>query len=1055
MKLDLRQRLLTTTLLVSASMLASPAFAQQPTGTAQATPPTCPPGSAPNTPGCNNPDNSANPSTAETTAPQEGQTTIPSTNAQGASVRSAQDIVITGTRIPQPNLTSASPVTVLSSQEIKLQGTTRTEDLINSLPQSFAAQGSNVSNGASGIAEANLRGLGPQRTLVLVNGRRLQPGDPRSPVQDLNFIPSSLVKRVDVLTGGASSVYGADAVAGVVNFIMDTNFKGLRLDAQGSAFWHTQHANSDILAANAARGYKPPHGDSINGGARDVSAAFGASFDDNRGNILAYATYRSQDAVLQATRDYSFCGFTAASKAATAATGNKFTCGGSGTANPATILTTTGTYFVTGTTPANQGLSPGKVPFNFGPYNYYQRPDERYSFGTFADYEISPAAHPYLEAMFMNDVSNAVIAPSGDFFVTQNTGCDNPLLSAAQRAVICSPVNSFVDANGITRGIAYVGRRNVEGGGRLDRQEHTSWRVVAGMRGDLMRGLSYDAYYQFGTTHEVHDHENDFSIRRLNQAIDVTTNPATGLPVCRGTLNGTADAGCVPYNPWSTAPGAISAAALNFLQLPGIDRGSVDETVADANVTFEGGQYGLQTPWADRGLGVNVGGEYRKEGLSFLPDAEEQAGDLAGNGGATVPVEGHFDVRELFTEVQLPIVSHSFIEDFTITGGTRYSDYKVAGHHFSTKTYKLSAELAPVRDVRLRASYNQAVRAPNVVELFSPQAVGLTGTIDPCAGATPAATVAQCQLTGVTAAQYGHVPGNPAGQYNGFLGGNPNLSPEKSNSYTAGVVIQPRFIPGLAFSADYFDIKVKNLIAVIGYNTIMNQCLAGNTALCSLIHRNINNGNLWLNVTNLANGGYITDTNTNIGGLTTKGIDLNGSYARKFGHLGSLNVSFVGTYLQHLDVNPVGNVKYNCAGFYGLQCGTPNPKWRHKFRVGFTLPDGLGISAQWRYFSKVKDDTLSTNPNLAQTGANAARPLDAKLNSRSYFDVALTAHVGDRYNLRLGVNNILDKDPPLAGTNASGAYGARSAPPFGNGNTFPQVYDSLGRYMFAGVTLDF
>src|SRR5207249_3805975 len=213
----------------------------------------------------------------ETTAPQEGQTAVPSTNAQGATVKSSQDIVITGTRIPQPNVTSASPVTVLSSQEIKLQGTTRTEDLINSLPQAFAAQGSNVSNGATGAATINLRGLGSVRTLVLVNGRRLMPGDPRSPVADINFIPSSLIKRVDVLTGGASSVYGADAVAGVVNFIMDTNFTGLRIDAQGSTFMHDNRGgNAKIIRAMtdpntlAALGWKAPFnypkGLSTNGG---------------------------------------------------------------------------------------------------------------------------------------------------------------------------------------------------------------------------------------------------------------------------------------------------------------------------------------------------------------------------------------------------------------------------------------------------------------------------------------------------------------------------------------------------------------------------------------------------------------------------------------------------------------------------------------------------------------------------------------------------------------------------------------------------------------------
>jgi len=346
MKLDFRQRLLATTLLVGASTLASPALAQP-------TPPATP----------NPPDNSATPTIPETTTPQEGQTTVPSTNAQGGNVRSSQDIVITGTRIPQPNLTSASPVTVLSSQEIKLQGTSRTEDLINSLPQAFAAQGSNISNGSTGTATLNLRALGSRRTLVLINGRRLQPGDPISPLADINFIPSALVKRIDVLTGGASSVYGADAVAGVVNFIMDTNFRGLRLDAQASAFMHDNRETGDIIAANDALGFRPPHGLSTNGGAQDVAASFGAGFDDNRGSVMAYATYRHQNPVLQSTRDYSFCSLGSNPPAYS----NEFYCGGSSTSAEGRVRVfdpVTGVRLVNRHVSGNQ-LVPGVPFFNF------------------------------------------------------------------------------------------------------------------------------------------------------------------------------------------------------------------------------------------------------------------------------------------------------------------------------------------------------------------------------------------------------------------------------------------------------------------------------------------------------------------------------------------------------------------------------------------------------------------------------------------------------------------------------------------------------------------
>jgi iron complex outermembrane receptor protein len=496
--LDLRSRLLATTLFVGAGLAGSPAMAQDSMSQAPA------------------PDASAAP------AADPAAEAAPAPAPTGGG-----DIVITGSRIPQPNLTSASPVTVLSSQDIKLQGTTRTEDLINSLPQSFASQGSNISNGALGIATVNLRGLGPTRTLVLINGRRLQPGDPRVPLADINFIPSAIVKRVDVLTGGASSTYGADAVAGVVNFIMDTSFRGLRIDAQASTFMHNNDVSDRILNANVARGFQPPHGMSTNGGAQDISVAFGAGFDDNRGSVTAYATYRRQDPVLQASRDYSFCSLAARTTAqgglGSGTPARDFNCGGSATSATGTFFLPNGpggaddgTFQVAG----NQFV-PGSTPFNFGPYNFYQRPDERYTFGTFAEYEISPGAKPYLEAMFMNDVSNSQIAPSGNFGNTSTINCDNPLLSAQQLGVICNaaagnlvgqtairgpdpdgagpllgPVIGFTAPTDFNNGIGgtynqakvYTLRRNVEGGGRADHLEHTAYRIVAGVKGDLLKG---------------------------------------------------------------------------------------------------------------------------------------------------------------------------------------------------------------------------------------------------------------------------------------------------------------------------------------------------------------------------------------------------------------------------------------------------------------------------------------------------------------------------------------------------------------------------------------
>lgn len=1083
MKLDFRQRLLTTSLLVGASMIASPALAK---GADQpASPPACPPGVTPGSPGSNGCVSPATEQTPVTTGPQAA---VPpaavGTNANGQPATGQQEIIVTGSRIPQPNLTTASPVTTVSSQEVKLSGTTRTEDLVNSLPQVFAAQGSNVSNGASGTATVDLRGLGSKRNLVLVNGKRLQPGDTGNPVADINFIPDQLIKRVDVLTGGASSVYGADAVAGVINFILDTTFTGFRIDGQASVFQHNNSTQQRILDANAARGFTPPHGNSVNGGAQDISGMFGASFDDGRGHVVAYATYRSQDPVLESTRDYSFC--TLASQK-----NGTFKCGGSGTSATGTFLTNVGTYQVSGT-----NFIPGSTPFNFAPYNYFQRPDERYTFGTFADYEIAPGAHPYLEAMFMDDHTDAQIAPSGDFGNTNTINCDNGFLSAQQVSTICvpavynpadltpatfkngkpvflsnfgnlvgqTPIYTF-DANGNITGlkgfnaptafnngqggtyneaIAYILRRNVEGGGRDDDVRHTDYRVVAGMRGDPLPGISYDAYYQTGHTLRQETYFNDFSVQRLNFALDAVAVDANGniVPagtpgstvVCRGTVTGNVAAnGCTPYDVFQT--GGVSPAALNYLETPGFQRGSIDENIAHIDATLVGDQYGLKTPWSDTGIGLNIGAEYRKEALDFKVDQEFSQGDLAGQGGPTPPVSGHFDVQEIFGELQVPVIEHSFIEELSLDGAYRHSLYHVAANSFATNTYKIEARLAPIPDIRFRASYNRAVRAPNIVELFFPQSLGLTGNTDPCANdpstGIPAATLAQCQLTGVTAAQYGSIIPNPAAQYQGNFGGNPNLKPETADTWTAGVILQPRFIPGLAITADYFNIHVDNIIGSLGFSQVLNGCMGfggtpQDTTLCQFIHRGPTSGSLWLGPNS-----FISLLNINQPGLglATRGVDLNGTYSHRLGGLGTLNLSMVGTYLNKLE-NPHFGV--NCAGLYADVCGSPNPKWRHKIRATLTMPNGIGASIAWRYFSGVD----------AAPGQNAVGA-DQHLKATSYFDLALTARMQQRLNLRLGVNNILDTEPPILGA------------PAANGNTYPQVYDSLGRYIYAGFTVDF
>jgi len=957
-------------------------------------------------------------------------------------------IVVTGSRIRQPNLTAVSPVTAVSSQEVRLTGTTRAEDLINSLPQAFAGQGSTIANGSSGTATLNLRGLGSVRTLVLINGRRLVPGDPGSSAADINVIPAAMIDRVDVLTGGASSVYGSDAVAGVVNFIMDTDFTGVRFDTQYSFFQHDNGTDPSVRAALDARGFGYPTGSVADGGTWDANLAIGAAFDDGRGHVMIYAGYRNSDPVLQGRRDYSACALSA-NAAVT------WTCGGSATSANGTVFTWTDTLQIG----ANRTLIPGFTPYNFGPVNHYQRPDERYTLGGFASYEISPALRPYLEVMFMDDRTVSQIAASGHFGNTLTINCDNPLLSAQQLAILCDPGNLLINGNvnepdvdpsgatapfaftdpftGATynRGFSQLLRRNVEGGGRQDDLQHTSFRIVAGMRGDLSQVWSYDVYYQHGRTNFAQTYLNDFSVTRLFRALDVVDDPRTpGVvdPVCRSVLDGS-DPNCVPWDIWATDQ--VDPDSLSYLQVPLMSRGIVQQTVANASLTGNLGEWGIQFPWAENGVGIALGVEYRKDSLEFVTDVSFQTGDGAGQGAPTLPVSGDYDVREAFAEIRIPIVENSGIHLLAIEGGFRYSDYDLGNRSISTETYKIGLDFAPVRDIRFRAAYNRAVRAPNIQELFAPRRVALNGAGDPCEGAVPTASLAACQAMGVSAGQYGTIAPNPAAQYNGLIGGNPNLDPEVADTITLGIVLQPRFLPGFALTVDWFDIEIDSAIQQIGQDTILATCAATlDPGFCGLVNRD-SFGSIWR-----TSNGFVVDTNQNIGSFSTRGVDIQATYSTGIGSLGNLSFNLVGTWLDELITDNGVAAPYDCVGLYGNICGVPTPEWRHTARINWAHPSGIGASMRWRYFGPVRQDTTELGGTV--------HPSHERLGAQNYFDLTLTARIGDNYAFRLGVNNILDREPPIVGSQACPAGPC-------NGNAWSQVYDALGRYIFAGVTLDF
>ncbi|WP_240623194.1 TonB-dependent receptor plug domain-containing protein [Brevundimonas lutea] len=947
-----------------------------------------------------------------------------------------EEIVVTGTRIPQANLVTTSPVTQVTGEDIDVAGVTRVEDLVTQLPQAFAAQNSTVANGATGTATVSLRGLGSDRTLVLIDGRRMGYGSPNDTAADLNQIPGQLVERVEVLTGGASAVYGSDAVAGVVNFIMRKDYEGVQIDAQYGFYRHENDydGSGNLRNVIAGRGetnpdqFRLPDDTVVDGESREVTLSMGINAPDGRGNITAYAGYRENNPVLQGFRDYSACALGVPAGTPIPSVGDNHQCGGSGTSFPGqftdfanynfTVDQTTGD-FIPYSTAANA--------YNFGPLNYYQRPDERYTLGAFGRYEFNEHAEAFAQLMFTDYSSVAQIAPSGSFYNNGTIGCDNPLLSAQQSAAIgCSPAD-------ITAGTdvpLYIGRRNVEGGGRQDSINYQSYRMVVGLRGLITEGWNYDIAAQYSRVDLDRVYLNDFSVSRLARALDVTS--VGGVPTCRSVIDGT-DPACVPYDPFSV--GGITQEQLDYLQIPLIQAGETTQQIVTAAVTGDLGMYGFQSPFANSGVQVAFGAEYRRDALDSTTDAAFATGDGAGQGGPTIGFGGSIDTKDVFAEVQIPLAEGQAWADYaSIDAAYRHSEYSTG---IATDTYKVGADYAPIEDIRLRASYARAVRAPNVIELFTAQGFNLFDLDeDPC-GPAQTATLAQCVATGVPTDRYG-TPGldSPAGQYNFLQGGNPELEAEESDTYTMGVVFTPSFLPGFNASVDYFDISIDGLVSTFGALNTLNACYENNDqTACDRINRNPN-GQLWVG------SGFVEDLNINIGSLETKGIDFNVNYGldlADFGmdRYGQLALNFSATLLDEyiVDVGD-GSTIYDCVGFYGNQCGQPTPEYRHRARLTWVTPWAVDISGTWRHMGEAE---------LFVLNGDGGNRIDRYFDAENYFDLSAAWQIRDNVNFRIGVNNVFDNDPPLS-------YSVGTT---GNGNTYPQSYDALGQYWFFGLTADF
>ncbi|WNO53415.1 TonB-dependent receptor domain-containing protein [Stakelama saccharophila] len=962
---------------------------------------------------------------AQSDPPDQSDQTPP-VSPETPSGEQGQEITVTGTLIRRPNLESNSPITVVDNQEFQYQGSTAVEDTLNRLPQFTPDANSNVSNGSDGTANINLRNLGSNRVLTLLNGKRLLP----TQATDLNFVPASLIERVDVLTGGASAVYGADAVSGVVNFILKDDLNGARIDATYGFFEHHNN-NGRLRDVVSSSGYELAPGHVADGATYEINAAIGTDFADNRGNVTMFIGNRHSEPVLQSTRDVSACAIDPADAANSA-----LRCGGSSNNQYGLFTLLTG---------PNQGQtlvnskdgSKNWVPYdssfayNYAPTNYFQRSDNRYTAGAFAHYDVTDFLTLYGSAMFMDDHSWSQVAPSA---IWQGTtfaiNCDNPLLSASQATTLCG-----TSAGTPTNANVFIGYRPTAGGAspRRDDLRHTDYRFTAGMRGTVAQGISFDVSALRSEVIFDESYKNDIDQTRAAKALQVVN--VNGTPTCKSVIDGT-DPDCAPVDVFGY--GTISDAAFDYLYVPSYTHGVNRELVLNGTINGDLTSYGIASPWATQGLGIAVGAEHREEYLDF------QADQVALSKG-TQNAHGTIDVNEAFVELDLPIVQDApFIHALGIDGGFRYSGYTNKGSgsesHYEASTYKIELNYAPTRDIRFRASYNRAIRAPNIAELFQAQGVGNVTASDPCAGANPAASLQACQASGVTQAQYGSIPECPAQVCVQQYGGNPDLEPEKADTYTVGTVFTPSFAPSLSLSVDYYNIKVDGYISSIDPSLIIKQCInSGNAFFCDLFHRDPQSGVLF------GTDGYVVATTQNTGYLKTDGIDINASYTLGIGNMGKLNFDMVGSYMLHQITEPLpGLGTYDCVGLYGPSCGQPNPHWRHTLRTTWQMPWAHAtLSLNWRHKGAVELTNNQDNSLLSGTNYIYGDTIKAY----DYFDLVASVRMRKGVSLRMGVNNLFDRDPPALyeGLNSS----------FGNGNTFPGFYDALGRRIFVGLTAEF
>lgn len=947
------------------------------------------------------------------------------------------EVVVTGTRITAPGVTSSSPILSVDAAAIDQLQQPEIEKIFRVLPITLPSDGQNVNNGTGGAATISLRGLGSNRNLILMDGKRLTPYSFGGSV-DTQTIPTAMVERIDIITGGGSAVYGSDAISGAINFITKRDFEGVSINTD---FSQTSESDGKIESADIL---------------------LGANLADGRGNIVLGLNYSNRDGVQLGSRPLGQLGIVTANGAGlsnflngVAPTAPPAGCGGPNSVAAGGSTTTLPTRVAIAGGPGlgqfrdDGSLGANCSVFNFNPYNYYQTPQKRYG-GTALGYvEFSEHAEVYGRLSFTNTSVRQQIAPSGVFGDVFWTPLANPFIKPAALATILTTANTGRTAGTVVTGgvfpnwrdinnngvvdaaddlrISYR-RRTVEFGERSTTYDRNTWQFQIGVRGELLGDWDYDLSFQRGQTDS-----DDLSAGYTNVANIANAINAVSTTTCR------TGEGCVPLNLFGGF-GSITKEMAAYSSASALANSLITQQVASGVVS--GPVAAVQLPSAESPLAMSFGVEYREETGEFIPDEclkLAPASCLGGAGGNSLPVAGGYNVKEVFAEAILPLVNGvSGVESLDLELGFRSSDYSLAG---SNETWKAGLSWRPIDSVLVRVMRQRAARAPSIGELFAPLVSGLDNAlVDPCSVANKAidATLrARCLSTGMTAAQVGTVEDIVAGQINIFAGSDVNRppTPEEADTTTFGVVFTPTFGGGInraVFSVDYYDIDINKYIGSFGAQEILDQCYnLGDTGACSKIVRV--GGTLTLN------GSGIQLYTTNLDYVRAEGIEFAGTLGFDLGDMGQLTMQAnVNKYLTKESQSAAVSDVIDCLGFYGNQCGNPLPELRFTQRTSWNRGP-FGVSLLWRYLG-------SADIEVPQVGGTFEG--FRSIGAYSYYDLSASWQYDEHFSVQVSAMNVTDEDPPIVG-NEAGATFANS------GNTFPSVYDTLGRVYTVGFNVKF